>query len=159
MDINNLLNDISEYSEKQKEIKKQIEFEKYRRIDDLKDTIESKNEKIAELIKLGNHALKNNIIFRPQGFDLLLSSLDRKHGYFFTDGIYHYLGFIWNHEQHKITHLGIQGGGACNYNLKVNEEELEVTGNKEYILTRFIEELDEFEEDLINYITKKVKTK
>ena len=159
MNVNDLMNKISDYSETKKKAEKQALVEKYQRIDDLKDAIEEKTDKIAELIKLGNHALKNNIIVSITRYSGSTSLEHRGYGYFFTNGWSHSLGFVWDHSSKKITHLGIEGGGACNYNLKVNEEELEVTGDKEYVLTRFVNELDKFEEDLVNYITKTIEKK
>lgn len=156
MNVNDLMNKISDYSKKETKVKKRAEIEKYNRIDNLKDAIQEKGEKIGELIKLGNHALKNNIIVRYAGSDYMEK---REYGYFFTDGWTHRLGFVWDYNQNKITHLGIEGGGAYKFNLKVNKEELEVTGDAEFILTKFIEELDKFEEDLVNYITKTVEKK
>lgn len=161
MNVNDLMNKISDYSEIKKKDEEQALLEKHKHIDDLKDMIKEKSYKIAELIKLGNHALKNNIIKPYYAWNDYLTG--RKYGYFFTDGWFHYLGFVWDYSSEKITHLGIEGGGYFRYNLKVNEKELVVsskdTDREEDVLTRFVEEFDKFEKDFVNYITKTIEKK
>lgn len=159
MDVNDLMNRITDYTVAKKEAEKQALIDKYNRIDELKDKVDEKLDKITDLIKLGNHALKNNIIKPINQYNDCSSLANRGYGYFFTNGISHQLGFVWDHESKKITHLGIAGGGACNYNLKVNEEEFEVTGDEEYVLTRFVNEFDKFEKDLFNYINLAIQKK
>lgn len=159
MDVKDLMNKITDYSKTKKNDEKKTMLDKAQRIDNLKDAIEEKGDKIAELIKLGNHALKNNVIVSTTRYMGSPSLENRGYGYFFTNGWSHALGFVWDNNLKKITHLGIEGGGACNFNLKLNQEELEVDGDKEYVLTRFVNELDKFEEDLVNYITKTIEKK
>lgn len=159
MDVKDLMSKITDYSKTKKNDEKKAMLEKAQRIDDLKDAIAEKGDKITELIKLGNHALNNNVIISKDRYFGSPSLENRGYGYFFTDGFHHALGFVWDNNLKKITHLGIEGGGACNYDLKLNQEDIEATGDREYVLTRFVNELDEFEEDLVKYITKTIEKK
>ena len=159
MDVKDLMKKMTDYSEAKKKEENQAELDKAQRIDNLKDAIEAKGDKITELIKLGNHALKNNILVSKNRYFGSPRLETRENGYFFTDSWGHALGFVWDDNLKTITHLGIFGGGACNYNLQLNQEELEVTGDEEYVLTTFVNELDEFEKDLVEYINKVIEKK
>lgn len=128
--------------------------DKNNEIENLKKQILSKGDKIKHLIKLGAHCYINGLFKSDNNVcHYYLDSLTRKNGFFLTDSYYHRLGFCCN-----FTRLGIYGGGACDYNMSTDGDIIYVTGSDTlYVLKRFVNELEEFEHDLLNYIEEKIK--
>lgn len=138
-----------ELEEKNKKELKQKNIERY------KQNIKELKPRIDELIEVGNACLQYNIPLTGKAFGGRESYETNQ---FITNGWSHLLGFVTEinpiNNSKYFDKLGIFGGGACNYNLTTNGEKIEVSGNIEYVLTRFIEEFDEFEIKFYEYVDK-----
>lgn len=153
----NRVDNITRFAQKKAEEKIAKENETMRQIEAYKEKIKSFKHRIDELIKVGNACLEHDISLEGRAFG-------GHEGYdthqFITNGWSHLLGFVkvYNRETRKImpfTRLGIEGGGACYFNLETDGEVVEVSGSETlYVLKKFIERFDEFETEFYKYVDK-----
>ena len=147
--IDNIVN----YAQKEEEKKITKEITTQQKIEDYKDRIRALKPRIDELIEVGNACAIH-------GIPLTGKEWGGHEGYdthqFITNSWSHLLGFVGDK---NITRLGIFGGGACNYNLTTDGENIEVSGEIYYILKRFIKEFDTFETEFYKYVDNLTGTK
>lgn len=152
----NRIDNIVAFAERKEEAERQKEIARIDRIEKYKEKIHELKPRIDELLKVGNACLEYNIPLEGkewgghEGYDT---------HQFITNSWSHLLGFVSRRDQFtrsriSFTHLGIMGGGACNYNLETDGNKIEVSGDIEYILHRFIKDFDEFEAEFYNYVDK-----
>lgn len=145
--MNNRVEAIKKYktNTEMEEIKKVTEKEI--RIEEYKDVIRSLKPRIDELLEVGQACYDN-------GIELSGGRWGGHEGYdthqFFTNGWSHLTGFYGT----DFKYVGKAGGGACNWDLKTNGDEIIVSGSEEYILKKFIEQFDEFETEFYKYVDK-----
>lgn len=112
--------------------------------------------RIGELIMIGECARQNT-------FKEVFSNPNNLRGQFelkyCTNGISHKIGF-WmngNTKNEPIRYIGVEGGGLCDYNLKISEDEFILEGSeygKLSVLRGFIKGYEKFESDFLAVIDK-----
>ena len=132
----------------EKETQKQLRIERY------KAEIRALKPRIDELLTVGNACVQHNI---P------IDAMSGYYGYdnhqFVSEGIRHLVGFIRERDQNTravlpFTKVGKIGGGACDWNLKTDGENIIVDGDIEYVLKAFLDKFDEFETEFYKYVDK-----
>lgn len=132
------------------------EMAKLNRIEEYKERIRALKPRIDELLVVGNACLEHGI------------KLDGKawgghEGYdthqFFSNSWSHLTGFIYEYNQTTrkpmpIIKVGKIGGGACDYNLTTDGVSINVSGDVEYVLKKFLDDFDTFETEFYNYVDK-----
>ena len=157
MNDKNLIQQMNAYGQRKIEEAKQQELDLDKEKELLIQQIRDLKPRIEKIIKIGNVARDNNIIKTYCDFTYF-DSRKRENGYFETDGWYHRLGFVGKSKYVPITELGIEGGGACAYNLTTDGTAVKVEGKETiHVLKRFVEEFDQFEKELLEYITKTIQ--
>lgn len=145
---------IVQFAQKREEDKLTKEQEKQRQIEDYKAKIKALKPRIDELLAVGNACLEHNI-------PIACRSWGGHEGYdthhFTTNSWSHLLGFVLAGKNLPIYKLGICGGGACNYDLETDGVSIDVSGDVLYVLKRFVQEFDEFEEEFYKYIDEITK--
>ena len=150
------INNIARFAQKKEEERIMKEMSIEMQIEEYKAKIRSFKPRIDELLAVGNACLEYGIPLEGkewgghEGYDT---------NQFITNGWSHLLGFIANYDQTKrkkmpFTKIGIMGGGACHYDLKTDGVTIDVSGEVLYILKRFVEGFDLFEEEFYKYVDK-----
>lgn len=142
----------------QKKEKEQIEKEtaKLNRIEEYKKRIKALKPRIDELLEVGNACVVHGISLEGkewggyEGYDT---------HQFISNGWSHLCGFIREYNQTTrkpmpFTKVGKIGGGACNYNLTTNGITINVSGDVEYVLKKFLDDFDTFETEFYKYVDK-----
>lgn len=146
----NRLENIAAFVERREEKALQAEQTKNDNIKKYKEEIRALKPRIEELVKIGNACLQANIPLTGQSFGC-------HEGYdthqFMSNSWSHLLGFI-NHNKGPIISMGIIGGGACNFNLITDGDLINVSGDEEFVLKRFLDNFDTFETEFYNYVDK-----
>ena len=150
------LNRLQAYKENASTLQKAADTEKQNKIAILTAQIRLLKPRIDDLIATGTACLENDIPLQGNAYG-------GHEGYdthqFITNGWSHLLGFVQNRDPQTrkmlpFTKLGIWGGGACNYNLETDGVTLNVSGDAIYILKRFVDEFDAFENAFYSYVDK-----
>lgn len=122
------------------------------RIRDLKPRID-------ELLATGNACLEN-------GIELTGKAWGGHEGYdthqFISNSWSHLTGFIQVRDQKTrkplpFTKMGKMGGGACDYNLTTDGTNIDVSGDRIFVLKRFLEDFDTFETEFYKYVDKVIE--
>lgn len=147
----NRIDNIVKFAQKKEEEKITKEMETAQRIEEYKKIIKSFKPRIDELLAVGN-ACKNNSI------ELTGGSWGGHEGYdthqFISNSWSHLLGFISEGNGKPFTKIGKIGGGACDYNLTTDGTIINVSGDVEYVLKRFVDDFDTFETEFYAYVDK-----
>lgn len=151
------INNIAKFAQKKEEERIIKEMTIAQQIEEYKKKIRSFKPRIDELLAVGNACLEHNIPLEGRGFGC-------HEGYdthqFITNGWSHLLGFVkvYDRNARKIlpfTKLGIEGGGACYFDLKTDGVTVEVSGKETlYVLKKFVENFDDFETEFYKYVDK-----
>jgi hypothetical protein len=147
---------IAKYAQKKEEERTAKELNTIRQIEEYKEKIKALKPRIDELLEVGNACLEHGIPLEGkewgghEGYDT---------NQFITNSWSHLLGFVAKSDRIMrkrlpFTHLGIMGGGACNYNLKTDGVTVEVSGQELWVLKAFIDRFDTFEEEFYKYVDK-----
>ena len=145
------INKIENFAKQKYEEAQMRETKMNQQIEEYKQQIRMLKPRIDELLEVGNACLEHSIPLTGRGWGC-------HEGYdthqFITNGWSHLLGFVKNHSQATFTKLGIEGGGACNYNLETDGDMINVTGDKCYVLKKFVDNFDRFESEFYKYVDK-----
>ena len=151
------IDNIEKFAQKRDYEQMEKEIAVQNQIEECKERIKVLKPRIDELLAVGNACMKNGIPLVGQAFGC-------REGYdthqFMTNGWSHLLGFVRNFDQKQykdlpFTKLGIQGGGACWYDLKTDGVTVDVSGKESlHVLKRFVNEFDEFETEFYKYVDK-----
>lgn len=144
--MNRVDNIISFANKKEMELTKKRE-DSLTKIEMYKEHIRTLKPSIDELLKVGNACLRYGIPLES-GF----SQQEYKTHQFISNGWSHLTGFIRESNNKPFTKVGKIGGGACNYNLITDGEIINVSGEVEYVLRRFLEDFDTFETEFYKYV-------
>lgn len=151
------IENIAKFAQTRNETQAHKEAAKVQRMEQYKQQIRSLKPRIAELLEVGNACLEHNIPLEGrrwgghEGYDT---------HQFITNSWSHLLGFVWKYEKgtrrpQPFTKLGIMGGGACNFNLETDGETIDVSGGDIlYVLKRFVDEFDRFEDEFYKYVDR-----
>lgn len=132
------------------------EMAKLNRIEEYKERIRALKPRIDELLMVGNACLEHGIKLEGKAWG-------GHEGYdthqFFSNSWSHLTGFIYEYNQTTrkpmpIIKVGKIGGGACNYNLTTDGVSINVSGEVEYVLKKFLDDFDTFETEFYNYVDK-----
>ena len=130
------------------------EMAEKRRIEEYKAAIKALKPRIDELISVGRACQAHNIPLKG-------SAWGGHEGYdthqFITNSWSHLLGFVETRDIDTrkplpFSTLGIWGGGACHWNLETDGSTIEVSGDEEYVLRKFVEGFDTFETEFYKYV-------
>ena len=150
--IDNIVN----FAQKREMEQMEKEVAKLNRIEEYKERIRVLKPRIDELLEVGNACVEHGIELEGQAWG-------GHQGYdthqFISNGWSHLCGFIKEYnqttrKQMSFTKVGKIGGGACNYNLTTDGITIDVSGDVEYVLKRFLDEFDTFETEFYNYVDK-----
>lgn len=150
----NRIDRITQFAQKKEQEKLTKEQERLRQIEEYKANIRELKPRIDELLSVGNACLEHDIALTGKAWG-------GHEGYdthqFITNSWSHLLGFVSAYDREArrnmpFTKLGIYGGGACNYNLETDGNNINVTGDVLYILKRFVSEFDTFEREFYKYV-------
>ena len=150
--MNSRLENIKKFAnDKNKEVLEK-KLTEQKKVDEYKKKIRELKTRISEIIEVGNACLENDIPLegRRYGGDEGYDSHQ-----FVTNAWSHLLGFV-KEKGKPIEKVGIIGGGFCKYNLITDGDVINVDGETEYILKRFVDEFDEFEIEFYKYVDKTV---
>ena len=150
------INKIENFAKQKCEEEKMREMKLNQQIEEYKQQIRELKPRIDELLEVGNACLKHNIPLEGsrwggyEGYDT---------HQFITNGWSHLLGFVGNYSQARrkvlpFTKLGIEGGGACTFNLETDGDTINVIGDKCYVLKKFVDNFDRFESEFYKYVDK-----
>jgi hypothetical protein len=107
--------------------------------------------RIDALLTVGTACAQNGIPLEPQSRWGHNETYD--FGHFISNSYSHLLGFIYCKHQ-CFEHIGIRGGGVCDYELETDGDYIHVEGNENYVMKRFINEFDTFESKFYEYVDK-----
>ena len=150
------IDNIVKFATKQEMEQVAKETAKLRRIEGYKENIKSLKPRIDELLAVGNACLKHNIPIEGKAWG-------GHEGYdthqFISNGWSHVSGFIREYSPNTrqvlpLTKVGKIGGGACNYNLTTDGVTINVSGDIEYVLKKFLDDFDTFETEFYKYVDK-----
>ena len=151
------IDNIAKFAQRKEEEKIAKENSIVNQIEEYKAKIRTLKPRIDELIMVGNACLAHNIPLEGRSFGC-------REGYdtnqFITNGWSHLLGFVKAYDkdtrrQLPFTRLGIEGGGACYFNLETDGVIVEVSGKESlYVLKRFVDGFDIFETEFYKYVDK-----
>lgn len=144
---------IQSIAEQKEKAKAQAELEKEERICGYMQQILALKLRIDELIEVGNACKANAVPLERTGSHV--SECYAEH-HFITNGWSHLLGFV-DGGKYPFKKIGIQGGGACNYYLATDGVNVEVAGEKETVLRRFVNEFPVFEKLFYEYVDNFIK--
>lgn len=152
------IDNIAKFAQKRDDDAAEKKRKSLERIEQYKEQIKALKPRIDELLKAGNACRENKI-------SLTGSAFGGHEGYdthqFISNGWSHLCGFIseysnenGNRQYMPFTKIGIIGGGYCDFNLKTDGVNIEVEGDIEYVLKRFLENFDSFESEFYRYVDK-----
>ena len=151
------IDNIAKFAQKREEEKMSKEQLRLQQIEEYKERIKALRPRIDELLEVGNACLEHDIPLTGeawgghQGYDT---------HQFITNGWSHLLGFVQNRDMDTrkllpFNKLGIWGGGCCDYNLETDGIIVNALGSDTlYVLKRFVNEFDEFENEFYKYVDK-----
>lgn len=152
------IENIAKFAQAREEEKMAKEMAAQQRIENYKKQIIALKPRIDELIAVGNACVSNGIKIECGGVS---QSYETKQ--FVTNGWSHLLGFVCDiasRDNKRISKLGIWGGGCCHYNLETDGIMVDVSGRDiEYVLKRFVEEFDKFENEFYKYVDSVTQSK
>lgn len=124
------------------------------KIEKYKESIRKLKQRIDKLLEVGNACLENNIPIEVSTFPSR-ESYDTHQ--FVSNGWSHLVGFIIERDpdtkiQLPLTKVGKIGGGVRNYNLTTDGINIDVSGNVEYVLKKFLDDFDTFETEFYKYV-------
>lgn len=141
------IDNIARFAEQREKKAEEKKAASLRKIEEYKAKIRELKPRIDELIEVGNACLEHKIPLVGSGFGC-------HEGYdtnqFFSNSWSHLVGFIGG--GNKITKVGLIGGGACDWNLITDGVSIDVSGDVEYVLKRFVKEFDTFENEFYAYV-------
>ena len=150
--IDNIVN----FAQKREMEQTEKEIAKLNRIEEYKERIRALKPRIDELLEVGNACMIHGISLEGQAWG-------GHEGYdthqFISNSWSHLCGFIKEYNQAArkpmpFTKVGKIGGGACNYNLTTDGITINVSGDVEYVLKKFLDDFDTFETEFYNYVDK-----
>lgn len=150
------IDNIAKFAQKKEEERIAKEMSIAQQIEWHKKKIRSFKQRIDELLSVGNACLEYGVPLEGkawgghEGYDT---------NQFITNGWSHLLGFVKVYDRNTrktlpFDKLGIEGGGACNFNLKTDGVTIDVSGDVLYVLKKFVENFDEFETEFYKYVDK-----
>ena len=145
------IDNIAKFAQKREEAQISNEQLRLQQIVEYKDKIKALKPRIDELLEVGNACLEYNIPLEGYAWG-------GREGYdthqFITNSWSHLLGFVQKRKK-SFTKLGIQGDGACDYELETDGITVNVSGRDVlWVLKRFVNEFDEFETEFYKYVDK-----
>jgi hypothetical protein len=152
----NRVDNITKFAQKKAEEQIAKENETMQRIEAYKEQIKALKPRIDELLMVGNACLEHGIKLEGKAWG-------GHEGYdthqFISNSWSHLCGFISEYNQSARKHMpftkvGKIGGGACNYNLTTDGVSINVSGDVEYVLKKFLDDFDTFETEFYNYVDK-----
>ena len=154
--IMNRIDNIARFAQKREMEQTEKEMAKLKRIEEYKENIRALKSRIDELLMVGNACIEH-------GIELTGEAWGGHQGYdthqFFSNSWSHLCGFIHEYNQTTrnalpLTKVGKIGGGACNYNLTTDGVSINVSGDIEYVLKKFLDDFDEFEAEFYKYVDR-----
>ena len=148
--VDNIVN----FAQRREDEQTRKENAKLNRIEEYKNKIKALKPRIDELLKVGNACLTYGISLKGQAWG-------GHEGYdthqFISNGWSHLCGFISEYDKvtgkdMPFTKVGKIGGGACDYNLTTDGLTINVSGDIEYVLKKFLDDFDTFEMEFYNYV-------
>lgn len=150
--IDNIMN----FAQRKETERTEREMAKLNRIEEYKERIRALKPRIDELLEVGNACVTHGIAIEGKAFG-------GHEGYdthqFISNSWSHLVGFVREYNQTTrkpmpFTKVGKIGGGACDYNLITDGVTIDVSGDVEYVLKKFLDNFDTFETEFYNYVDK-----
>lgn len=150
--IENIVN----FAQKREIEQTEKEMAKLSRIEEYKERIRVLKPRIDELLEVGNACMTHGISLEGKAWG-------GHEGYdthqFISNSWSHLCGFVQEYNQAArkslpLTKVGVIGGGACHYHLDTNGAEINVSGDIEFVLKKFLDNFDTFETEFYNYVDK-----
>lgn len=143
--LKNLENHVNK---KEEEKRRKIEEEEREEMEMI-EQIKALKPRIQDLILVGNSCVSNGIYIGK--LDTQYTEYNNR--YFLADKVTHHLGFDTDGHS-PIYFLGIFGGGYDHYNLRTNGNIFDLDGDKLYVLRKFLNNFDEFENAFYDYVDR-----
>lgn len=146
-----MIEKINNYGIEQENLKNAQERQKAAKIEELKKEVQKLGPRISTLVEEGRACMQNKIPLTGSGWGCV-ETYDTHQ--FISNGWSHLTGFICRYDY--IEGVGKAGGGACNYHLEITPQgEIScLTGDKVWVLEKFLKDFDTFETKFHEYVEK-----